>query len=53
MNTTPLVSPIGQVMLIVLMFLGRIGPLTFAIALARRQHGPRVRYPEDKSIIIG
>ncbi len=37
----------GQLIVIVTMFLGRIGPLTVALALAARFHGgERIRYPE-------
>lgn len=52
MNTTPQLNAAGQVIVILLMYLGRIGPLTFAIAFAQR---PRrgVRYPADRSILIG
>lgn len=52
MNTTPLFNAPGQLVLVVLMFLGRIGPLTFAIAFARQRHH-RIRYPADQSIVIG
>jgi len=52
MNTTPLFNSPGQLVLILLMFLGRIGPLTFAIAFTRQQHH-HVKYPVDKSIVIG
>jgi trk system potassium uptake protein TrkH len=38
----------GKVLLILLMIAGRIGPLTVAVALARRQSRPRVRYPEGR-----
>lgn len=52
MNTTPQFNAAGQGILILLMYLGRIGPLTFAIAFAQQQHR-RIRYPVDKSIVIG
>jgi len=52
MNTTPQLNTPGQLIVIGLMYLGRIGPLTFAIAFA--QQGRRgVRYPVDRSILIG
>lgn len=52
MNTTPQLNVAGQLIVIGLMYLGRIGPLTFAIAFA--QPGRLgVRYPADKSILIG
>ncbi len=37
----------GQVILIITMFIGRVGPLTLALALATRfSTGERIRYPE-------
>jgi trk system potassium uptake protein TrkH len=44
-------SPVGQLLLCVLMFAGRIGPLTVAFALAGRAAPPRVRYPEGRVLI--
>jgi trk system potassium uptake protein TrkH len=44
-------SGLGKVLVIVMMFMGRIGPLTLAVALARRQEVARVRYPEGKFLI--
>jgi trk system potassium uptake protein TrkH len=41
----------GQVLLCGLMFMGRLGPLTLAVALAGRHHMPRVRYPEGRVLI--
>jgi len=43
---TPELSDAGKVILAIGMFLGRIGPLSFAYALQGRQHPPRFRYPE-------
>jgi Trk-type K+ transport system membrane component len=34
------------------MFLGRVGPITFILALAARERTPRYRYPEEE-IAIG
>ncbi|MBZ9712615.1 TrkH family potassium uptake protein [Deinococcus multiflagellatus] len=53
MNTTPLLNPAQHVVLIALMFLGRIGPLTFAVAFGRPRSAVPVRYPADKDILIG
>ncbi|HUF46754.1 MAG TPA: potassium transporter TrkG [Vicinamibacterales bacterium] len=44
-------SAFGQVLICVLMFTGRIGPLTLAFALAGRRQPPRVRYPEERVLI--
>jgi Trk-type K+ transport system membrane component len=41
----------AKVTLIVLMFLGRTGPLTLGTALALREHGRRFRYAEGRPII--
>ncbi|GAA5511519.1 ktr system potassium uptake protein B [Deinococcus carri] len=53
MNTTPLLNPEQQIVIILLMYLGRIGPLTFAVAFNRREAGDLVRYPAEKDILIG
>lgn len=45
-------SNVGRLLIIVTMFLGRVGPLTFATALAWRERQVSVHYPED-SVIIG
>ena len=44
-------STTGQVIVCALMFIGRIGPLTIAFALAGREAAPRVRYPEGRVLI--
>lgn len=50
---TPTLSDTGRVIIIVTMFLGRLGPLTVAYALAiRRKRKQHFRYPEER-IIIG
>lgn len=41
----------GQVMLALLMFLGRLGPITLVSALALRQRQQRYRLPEGRPII--
>ena len=45
-------SEAGQLLIALLMFIGRLGPLTLAIALARRGATSPLRYPEGK-ILIG
>lgn len=46
-------SWIGKIVIVVVMFLGRVGPLTLAFALAERQRKKtRINYPEEK-IIVG
>lgn len=44
--------PVGQLILVALMFVGRIGPLTLASALALREHGRRYELPEER-ITVG
>jgi trk system potassium uptake protein TrkH len=44
-------SPLGKLLVMAMMFMGRVGPLTLAVALAGRGSAPRVRYPEGKVMI--
>jgi trk system potassium uptake protein TrkH len=45
-------SPAGKILVITMMFVGRLGPLTLAFAVARRASvQPRLRYPEGKVLI--
>jgi trk system potassium uptake protein TrkH len=41
----------GQVLLVVLMFLGRVGPITLAAALALRERARRYELPEERPIV--
>ncbi len=45
-------SPAGRVLITILMFIGRIGPLTMAFALMKFSGKSRVKYVEEK-ILIG
>ena len=45
-------GPPGKLLVAVMMFMGRIGPLTLAVAVARGPTPPRIRYPEGK-ILVG
>ena len=51
---TPNLSSASRAVLLPMMFLGRVGPLTLAVAVAKRQGGIRTasKYPEEK-IMIG
>jgi trk system potassium uptake protein TrkH len=42
-------SPVGKLLVIATMYMGRIGPLTLAVAVARGRTRPRVRYPKARS----
>ncbi len=45
---TPDLTPGGKLVVIVLMFVGRLGPLCLAMHLARPPSQPRVSYPEQE-----
>ncbi len=51
MGLTPDLSGGGQLLIIILMFIGRIGPLTLAFSFARSKE-TKIRYPEE-DIFIG
>lgn len=42
---------VGQLILIVLMFVGRVGPATLGVALVLRERPVHVRYAEDRPLI--
>jgi trk system potassium uptake protein len=44
---TPETSPAGRVILILAMFVGRLGPLSLVLALAAREHRPAYQWPEE------
>jgi trk system potassium uptake protein TrkH len=44
-------SDAGKLLLVLMMYLGRVGPLTVAVALAGRREHTHVRYPEGKVMI--
>jgi trk system potassium uptake protein TrkH len=50
-GVTPTLSTVGRITIILTMFMGRVGPLTVAIALATPPRGGAVRYPEEKVIV--
>jgi trk system potassium uptake protein TrkH len=45
---TPLLTTPGKLVVIVAMFVGRIGPLTLALLLERRTRRGHVEYPEER-----
>lgn len=51
MGLTGNLSPLGKVIIIVTMFIGRLGPLTMAYALAKKDVKVKIRYAEEKVII--
>lgn len=48
---TPELPDTGKILLIILMFVGRLGPLSVASAFATRERPVRRRYPEERMII--
>lgn len=52
-NLTPTLSPVGECVILAMMYIGRLGPLTIALALAARsQDKGNVRYP-DGNLYVG
>ncbi|WP_260871843.1 TrkH family potassium uptake protein [Bacillus sp. X1(2014)] len=51
-NFTPDLSSFGRVLISIMMFIGRLGPLTMAFALLNTRKDAKVRYAEEK-ILIG
>ena len=51
MGATPELSPAGRLLTTALMYLGRVGPLTLAAALARRKRAHRYRYAYEEVAI--
>jgi trk system potassium uptake protein TrkH len=49
---TPQLSMIGKIIIIITMFIGRIGPLTLALAIGRRHESGIYEYPPE-SVMIG
>ena len=44
---TPQLTIIGRLLIILTMFIGRIGPLTLILSLTIRQHRSDFRYPKE------
>ena len=47
LNVTPELSPFGKLLVVVVMFLGRVGPITLILALAARQKVRGYAYPQE------
>jgi trk system potassium uptake protein TrkH len=45
---TPLLTNWGKLIIIILMFVGRVGPLMLSVYLARPANPLRVRYPREE-----
>lgn len=48
---TPSLTDLGRVLIILLMFAGRLGPLTLAVAIGQRSNPASVHYPEERVMI--
>ncbi|HRD67113.1 MAG TPA: TrkH family potassium uptake protein [Candidatus Competibacter sp.] len=48
---TPQLNEGGKILIMLLMFVGRLGPLTIALALARQKPRPAVAYAEEQVMI--
>lgn len=52
LGVTPYLSVAGKLAMIVLMFIGRVGPLTLALAIGQKREEPeKVEYPEGRVMI--
>lgn len=51
LGLTPELSTAGKLVIIVAMFIGRLGPLTLAFALAQKSSRSQIRYAEEKVLI--
>lgn len=52
MALTPELSMLGKIIITLVMYIGRLGPLTLVLALAHKSDKQKYRYPEEK-IMIG
>jgi trk system potassium uptake protein TrkH len=51
MGITPFLTNVGKIVLISLMFAGRVGPLTVAMALTTQGPKPHLHFPEDRVMV--
>lgn len=51
MDVTPKLSSMGKIIIMILMFMGRVGPITFLLSLIKG-HEKKVNFAEAK-ILIG
>ncbi|MBQ9693487.1 MAG: hypothetical protein IJV69_01855, partial [Kiritimatiellae bacterium] len=52
LNTTPNLSSFGKLLIVIAMYLGRIGPISIALMMAKQEVSHRIRYPEE-TITVG
>lgn len=53
MDTTPLLNVRQELVIIALMFFGRIGPLTFAVAFTQKRAARLIKYPAERDVLVG
>lgn len=53
MDTTPLLNAQQELIIIALMFFGRIGPLTFAVAFTQKRAARLIKYPAERDVLVG
>lgn len=53
LSITTKLTPIGRIIIIVLMFIGRLGPVTVAMALTEKSHKSKnkINYPEENLLV--
>jgi trk system potassium uptake protein TrkH len=51
LNYTPELNPIARVLVIISMYIGRVGPLTLAVAFAQKERQIDIRYVEEEVMI--
>lgn len=50
-GVTPHLSPVGKLVIIVLMYIGRLGPLTLALIVRSHQTRLRIQYPQARVMV--
>ncbi len=48
---TDTLSNLGRIIITITMFVGRIGPLTIAVAMGQKEYAPLYKYPEERVMI--
>ncbi|MDD5706665.1 MAG: potassium transporter TrkG [Kiritimatiellae bacterium] len=51
LDVTPGLSAAGRIIIIMAMFVGRLGPLTVALIVGRSGTGERLQYPEEEVVV--
>ena len=51
LDTTPHLTSAGRLIVILCMYIGRLGPLTAALVIGTQDVGQRIRYPEEEVVV--